>query len=207
MLISELLSEAFRPPVIIRTDRFIREAGKMIDAGLTSRLAHWLSRKQAEPLVLHGNNDKPSRYSLVGWNHFHLRHGQVLIHYKATSQYILLVAVTDHKAVDGGTDENRRFSNYLDNLDVNRIVAQSLQLEPALEPVLSAAQKQEANSLIYNLAYDSGMRPELEQFAHTGIMGDLKDWWLLKDLPMDPGSVEEYQALAKHAIRTTKAVH
>lgn len=120
MLISELLeSETASPAGVVTTARFDKEARRLLDADLRNKLAKWLERKTLTPTQLMGIDDRQGKYGLKPWNHLHLRYGNtILVHYLGLPKLIILAAVTDHRAVEGGSAELEQLKNYLKNLDV-----------------------------------------------------------------------------------------
>lgn len=206
MKISELLEAEVVavPPVILRTDRFIKEAAKWLDGSLQQKLVDFIEKKQASPLTLLGTRDRVGSYDLKGWNHYHLRYGNtVLIHYQATQDYILLASVTDHRAVDGGTDEVRQLGAYLKAIHVPSLKSQPSAVEAP--SALTKAQLQDAEDIIYELAAHTQERTHVEALSKLGQIDLIKDYFEILDLPLTPQAVKQYQEIAARAVRMIPA--
>lgn len=201
MKISELLEEQGHPqlPILLRTDRFVKEAAKLLDASLEDKLAKFLKKKLESPLVLIGTLDRVGTYELKGWNHYHLRYGNtVLIHYQATADHILLASVTDHRAVDGGTYEVQNLAEYLKNIDLK-----SLQSQPSAPlDELTKSQVMSAQDIIYELATHELERDHVQELAQSGSLDQIKDYFEILGLPLNSQAVKRYQQIASQALST-----
>jgi hypothetical protein len=209
MLISELLGESItHTPLVITTSRFDKEAQHMITSQLKTRLDKWLTVKKADPLTLVGTDDRTSSYEPKGWNHYHLKKGQVLVHYQAVPDYIMLASVTDHRSMDGKTQEAKALVKYLKDLNPKQAVAQYKQMQQPMtpEPPLWDVQMlARARDLIYELAITPDERENLEQLAAVGDITNLQDYFEIESLPLDLASVQKYQTIAQEAVRSIPA--
>lgn len=205
MKISELLEAEVvsAPPAILRTDRFIKEAAKWLDGSLQPKLVDFIEQKQASPLTLQGTRDRVGSHKLAGWNHYHLRFGKVLIHYQATQDYILLASVTDHRAVEGGSDEIQQLADYLKDIHVPSLKAR---LPAVAQPsALTKAQLLDAEDIIYELAAHAQERTHVETLSKVGHIDLIRDYFEILELPLTPQAVKQYQEIATRAVSTIPA--
>lgn len=203
MRICELFEkEESQPAQILQTKRFTKEAAKLFDAAMEDKFDAWLRRKVLSPQRLLGTDDRPGRYKLAPWNHFHLIHGTVLVHYLGLKDSIVLASVTDHKSVDGGTDENAQLIKYLKSVHVPSLISPG---PISTHPVLTSEQRTEAQDLVYNLAVDAKERHNLEQFVQDKHFDAVAEWFVLSDLPTTQPAQQEYFHMAQQALSRTRS--
>jgi hypothetical protein len=202
MRICDLFEQADSQPVqILRTKRFTKEAAKLLDTALEEKLAAWLQRKIFSSQRLLGTDDRPGRYKLAPWNHLHLKHGTVLVHYLGLKDKIVLASVTDHKSVDGGTDENAQLIKYLKSVHVPSLEAPAeVPTDPVPASVLTSEQRMAAQNLVYDLAVDAKERPNLEKFVSDNDFDAVEEWFVLSDLPTTTQAQQTYIKLAQTAL-------
>lgn len=213
MKISELLGENWlwedqsnKPAAIIETERFAKDRREFLDNNLTRKLDNWLEKKRLNPLQLLGRLDRVGSYNLVPWNHWHLRFGNtILIHYMALPELIILAAISDHRAVDGGTAELDSMAAYLKSIDVDSFKAKVQELASARTTVtaspLTKEQIQQATDLLYELATDPAEKNLLKQAVASHSIEPIQHWFVVLHLPQDSSSISKYLEIASQALK------
>lgn len=201
MRISELFEQqAVKPATVITTKRFDKEFPSL-PASLKEKLEKWLKLKIKNPTQQLGKSDKPGQYELSPWNHLHVKYGQVLVHYLALPDLIVLAAISDHKAVDGGTQELDNMVSYLHGIDVPHMRTLAQQMVAPAVHTITPSEQSEAQELMYWLAADPQERDRLIQFVNTADISHIESWLHTSGLPVHKLAIATYVDMASQALR------
>lgn len=206
MRISELFEQqGAKPATVITTKRFDKEYASL-PAPLKDKLEKWIKLKIKNPTQQLGTSDKPGQYELNPWHHLHVKYGQVLVHYLGMPDLIVLVAISDHKAVDGGTQELENMVNYLHGIDVSHMRTLTQHMVAPAVHTITPSERSEAQELMYWLAADPQERDSLLQFVNTADISHIESWLHTSGLPVHEPSMATYVDMASQALRDIKLV-
>jgi hypothetical protein len=127
------------------------------------------------------------------------------VHYLALPNLIVLGSVTDHRPLDGASQEGHRLVAYLHGLDIPALSATAP--EDSTNSALTQDMKSLAQELIYDLALDPAERENLEAFVKTKNISSIQEWFVLSGLPIDPTSTTYYAGLAAEAVLSIPKNH